>query len=232
MATFVTVQPIKGEAGVTAVTVTTPEYTGRKQRTDTVTFTTSSNKSATVTVTQAGKEVFFTNSGYDQSVINNNYVNPNGGDGYIEITTNSKAFYIGYQSDGLAPLITGATVISPAAGEATVVKGGPSGDSDRYIGDYGGYYTWKTITPAGDPGADGQYRIRISMTFPANNTQSSKKLSLRIYDTDDYSHGLSESFTQSAAIAVSQSPPSPTTEGNSTQVTVTSKEHWDANVND
>ena len=32
MATFVTVQPIKGEAGVTAVTVTAPEYTGRKQR--------------------------------------------------------------------------------------------------------------------------------------------------------------------------------------------------------
>ena len=225
MATFVTVQPIKGEAGVTAVTVTAPEYTGRKQRTDTVTFTTSSNKSATVTVTQAGKEVFFTNSGYDQSVINNNYVNPNGGNGYIEITTNSKAFYIGYQSDGLAPLITGATVVSPAAGEATVVGGNPIGYS-------GVYSNLKTITPTGDPGADGQYRIRISMTLPANNTQSSKELSLRICDADDYSHGLSESFTQSAAIAVSQSALSPTAEGDSTKVTVTSKEHWDASVND
>ena len=225
MATFVTVQPIEGEAGVTTVTVTAPEYTGRKQRTDTVTFTTSSNKSATVTVTQAGKEVFFTNSGYDQSVINNNYVNPNGGDGYIEITTNSKAFYIGYMSDGLAPLITGATVVSPAAGAATVVGGDPIGYS-------GVYSNLKTITPTGDPGADGQYRIRISMTLPANNTQSSKELSLRICDADDYSNGLSESFTQSAAIAVSQSALSPTAEGGSTQVTVTSQEHWDASVDD
>lgn len=227
MATFVTVQPIKGEAGVTAVTVTAPEYTGRKQRTDTVTFTTSSNKSAIVTVTQSGKEVFFTISGYDQSVINKNYVNPNGGDGYIEITTNSKAFCIGYQSDGLAPLITVATVVSPAAGEATVVGGNP-------IGYDGVYSNLKTITPTGDPGADGQYRIRISMTFPANNTQSSKELSLGICDADDYSHSISESFIQQAdiAIAVSPSSLSPTAEGDSSQVTVTSQEHWDASVND
>lgn len=229
MATFVTVQPVKGDAGVTAVTVTAPEYTGRKQRTDTVTFTTSSNKSATVTVTQAGKEVFFTNSGYDQSVINDNYVNPNGGDGYIEITTNSKAFYIGYQSDGLAPLITGATVVSPAAGEATVVGGNPIGYS-------GVYSNLKTITPTGDPGADGQYRIRISMTFPANNTQSNKELHLKIWDTDDSddSHELSESFIQPAdiAIAVSPSSLSPTAKGGSSQATVTSKEHWDASVDD
>lgn len=225
MATFVTVQPIEGEAGVTAVTVTAPEYTGRKQRTDTVTFTTSSNKSATVTVTQAGKEVFFTNSGYDQSVINYHYVNPNGGAGYIEITTNSRAFYLGYYSSGLEPTITVATVISPAAGAATVVGGGPSGD-------YGRYYTWKTITPTGDPGADGQYRIRISMTIPANSTQSSKEMSLRIYDADDYSHGLSKSLTQPAAISVSQSSLSPTAEGDSSQVTVTSQEHWDASVDD
>lgn len=225
MATFVTVQPIEGEAGVTAVTVTAPEYTGRRQRTDTVTFTTSSNKSATVTVTQSGKEVFFTTSGYDQSVINYHYVNSNGGAGYIEITTNSRAFYLGYYSSGLEPTITGATVISPAAGAATVVGGGPGGD-------YGRFYTWKTITPTGDPGADGQYRIRISMTLPANNTQSSKELSLKIYDADDYSYGLSESFTQPAAIAVSQSALSPTAEGDSSQVTVTSQEHWDASVDD
>ena len=225
MATFVTVQPIEGEAGVTSVRVTAPEYTGRKQRTDTVTFTTSSNKSAIVTVTQSGKEVFFTISGYDQSVINYRYINPNGGAGYIEIRTNSRAFYLGYYSTGLEPTITGATVISPAAGAVTVVGGGPSGD-------YGRYYTWKTITPTGDPGADGQYRIRISMTLPAHNTQSSKELSLRICDVDDYSHSISESFTQSAAIAVSQSALSPTAEGDSTQVTVTSQEHWDASVND
>lgn len=227
MATFVTVQPIKGEAGVTAVTVTAPEYTGRKQRTDTVTFTTSSNKSATVTVTQSGKEVFFTISGYDQSVINNNYINPKGGDGYIEITTNSKAFYIGYQSEGLAPLITGATVVSPAAGEATVVGGNHTGYS-------GVYSNLKTITPTGDPGADGQYRIRISMTFPANDTQSNKELPLKIRDVDDSddSHELSESFIQPADIAVSPSSLSPTAKGDSTQVTVTSQEHWDASVDD
>lgn len=218
MATFVTVQPMEGEAGVTSVTVTAPEYTGRRQRTDTVTFTTSSNKSATVTVNQSGKAVFFSISGYDQSVINKSHINPSGGAGYIEVTTNSRAFCIGYYSDGLAPTITGATVVSPTAGEATVVIRGPSAS-------YGRFYTWRTITPTGDPGIDGQYIIRVSMTLPANNTQSNKELGLRIYDAEGDSIRLSESFTQPAAIAVSQSALSPSAEGDSTQVTVTSQEH-------
>lgn len=229
MATFVTVQPIEGEAGVTAVAVTAPEYTGRKQRTDTVTFTTSSNKSATVTVTQAGKEVFFATTGYDGSVyVGYRIISANGGNGYIEISTNSRQFYIGFYAGaytGVEPTITGATVVGPSAGGASVVAGGPSGD-------YGRYYTWKTITPTGDPGADGLYRIRIYMTFAANNTQSAKTLSLKIYDADDYSHGWSEGASQAAPITISQSALSPTAEGDSTQVTVTSQEHWDASVND
>ena len=145
MATFVTVQPIEGEAGVTAVTVTAPEYTGRKQRTDTVTFTTSSNKSATVTVTQSGKALFFATHSYDQSVINFRRINSNGGSGYIEISTNSRSLFFGWYSGGQSPFfveptVTGATVVSPAAGEASMVDGGPSGEIGRY-------HTWKTITP-------------------------------------------------------------------------------------
>lgn len=225
MATFVTVQPIEGEAGVTAVTVTAPENTGRRQRTDTVTFTTSSNKSATVIVNQSGKAVFFSISGYDQSVINKPNINPSGGAGYIEITTNSRAFCLGYYSDGLVPTITGATITSPTAGAADIVDRGPSTSYDRF-------YTWKTIIPTGDPGVDGQYIIRVSMTLPANNTQSNKELGLRICDADDYSIRLSESFTQSAVITVSQSTLSPSAEGDSAQVTVTSQEHWDASVDD
>ena len=227
MATFVTVQPIEGEAGVTTVAVTAPEYTGRKQRMDTVIFTTSSNKSATVTVTQTGKEVFFTTTGYDGSVyIGDGVISANGGNGYIEISTNSRQFYFGYYSGqfvSIEPTITGATVISPSAGGASGTSGGPGADFD---------FDWRTITPTGDPGANGLYRIRIYMTFAANNTQSKKTLHLSIYDADDYSHGWSEQASQAAPITVSQSTLSPTSEGDSAQVTVTSQEHWDASVND
>lgn len=228
MAKFVTVQPIEGEAGVTTVIVTAPEYTGRKQRMDTVTFTTSSNKSATITVTQTGKEVFFTTAGYDGSVyIREGVINPNGGNGYIEIDTNSRQFYIGDylgQFGAIEPTITGAFVISPAAGGADVVSGGPSADY--------GNFNWKTITPYVDHGANSTYRIRINMTFPANNTQSEKRVSLKIYDADDYSYSWLEQASQAAPITVSQYALSPTSEGGSAQVTVTSQEHWDASVDD
>ena len=230
MATFVTVQPIEGEAGVTAVTVTAPEYTGRKQRTDTVTFTTSSNKSATVTVTQSGKAIFFTTHNYDQSVINYRWINSNGGSGYIDISTNSRSLFFGWYSGGQSPIyveptVTGATVVSPAAGGVSMVDGGPSGMIGRY-------YAWKTLTPTGDPGADGTYTIRIYLTFPANNGESNRDCSLKIIDADNNDPTWSETFTQAAAITVSQSTLSPTAEGDSSQVTVTSQEHWDASVDD
>lgn len=228
MAKFVTVQPIEGEAGVTTVMVTAPEYTGRKQRIDTVTFTTSSNKSATITVTQTGKEVFFTTAGYDGSVYTKQWViNPNGGNGYIEISTNSRQFYFGYQSmgsSGIEPTITGATVISPASGGVSVGDGRPSTDF--------GNLTWKVITPNVDNGANYGYRIRINMTFPANNTQSEKTLRLQIYDADNYSYGWAEEARQAAPITLSQYALSPTSEGGSAQVTVTSQEHWNASVDD
>ena len=231
MATFVTVQPIEGEAGVTAVTVTAPEYTGRKQRTDTVTFTTASNKSATVTVTQSGKDTFFTTHNYDQSVVKYGWIDLNGGSGYIDISTNSRSFFFGWYVGGgevidfVEPTVTGATVISPAAGEVSMVDS--DGPMDSLLVRY---HHWKTVTPSGDPGADGTYTIRIFLTFPANNGESDRECRLKIVNVDDYGFPWTEKFTQSAAITVSQPALSSTAEGGSTQVTVTSPEHWDASV--
>lgn len=220
MATFVTVQPIEGEAGVTAVTVTAPEYTGRKQRTDTITFTTSSNKSAAVTVTQSGKAVSFTAQSCDQSVVNYGWINSNGGSGYIDISTNSRSLFFGW----LFGTVTGATIVSPVAGEVTIADGRPSED-------IAGHFPWKVITPVGDPGADGTYTIRIYLTFPANNGKSNRNCILRIIDVDTGSTWTGQ-FTQPAVITVSESALSPAAEGDSTQVTITSQEHWDASVDD
>ena len=228
MATFATVQPVEGESGVTLVTVSTPEYTGRNTRTDTVAFTTSTGKSATVTVTQQGKEVSFVTSGYDGSVyIGYRVLSANGGNGYIDITTNSRQFYFGYGTNGTyVPIqITGATVTSPAAGAATVEAGYPSGDYSRY-------HSWVLITATGDPGKDNQYRIRIYLTVPANNTQQSKSLDLIIYDHDNYQYSWSEQATQPAAISTGVSSVNHESEGDDSTFTVTSQEHWDASVND
>ena len=70
------------------------------------------------------------------------------------------------------------------------------------------------------------------MTLPANNEDISKTLNLKVVDVDNYGPEWTETFTQPAPISVSQSVLSPTAEGGSTEVTVTSQESWDASVND
>ena len=228
MATFATVRPVEGESGETAVVVTTPEYHGRSNRVDTVRFTTSTGKSATVTVTQKGQPIFFATAGYDGTAyIGYRIISSNGGNGYIEINTNSKWFYFGYGTNGTyVPIsITGATVVSPAAGGATVTAGSPSGD-------YGRYYSWVLITPTGDPGENGLYRIRINLTIPANNTQQSRSLDLKIYDHDDYSYQWSEQASQPCSISVIPSSVEHPYQGDNTSLNVTSQEHWDATIND
>lgn len=122
-------------------------YTGREDRTATITAETSGGATDTATINQSGKPAHITIATKTYSV--------GATDGSVEITGTSNVASLA---------LVGSTRISGAIYKLTVnevVDESWNGSADTQVD--------------GDPGAYADYSFKLSITYPANNTESAKK---------------------------------------------------------
>lgn len=128
-------------------TIQVKAYTGRKDRSATVTAQTSSGATDNSTVNQSGKPAHITIATKTYSV--------GATGGSVEITGTSNAASLS---------LVGSTRISGAVYKLTVnevVDESWNGSADTQVD--------------GDPGASADYSFKLNITYPANNTESAKK---------------------------------------------------------
>lgn len=153
---WITLNPQSG-TGNKEVDVQVPAYTGRNQRTGTITATTEGEATDTVSVTQSGKAEFITTNSTSFNVGNN------GGTVLIEGSSNSAGIKVVENTQHV-----GGAGYSIEVNE--VEDESWNGSSD--------------ITIDGDPGASAQFTFKLTVTLPANHTTSSRTHQITLQNGD------------------------------------------------
>lgn len=149
----------------------------------------------------------------------------------VSVVQNGKAIYITKESDpNVGAEATTATVIFKTNVEKFKLEIGNSGTvgsikiDDIYISEVGGIYT-----PAGDPGASGEYVVIVVVNFAANGSIQNKQYTVKASDSVNAEVSATATITQSAADSnLTVSPEQLTFEatGGAKTITITSNDSW------
>ena len=149
----------------------------------------------------------------------------------VSVVQNGKAIYITKESDpNVGAAATTATVKFKTNVEKFKLEIGNSGTvgsvkvNNVDVPEAGGIYT-----PAGDPGASGEYVVTVVVNFAANGSIQNKQYTVKASDSVNAEVSATATITQSAADSnLTVSPEQLTFEatGGSKTITITSNDSW------
>lgn len=196
---WITASPTSGTGNGTS-SITAPAYTGRNQRTGTITVTTNGGQSATVAVTQSALAAFVTAGG-------NQSISATATAATVTFTSNVQAFKVTPTG--------GASITSVKVNGTAVTASGAASD---------GVYT-----PSGDPGGSAQYTVGITVSVPANTTITAKTFTVKLEHSTTASISGTVTINQSSgSSSISVSPTSLTfaAGGETKTINITSNDSW------
>lgn len=149
----------------------------------------------------------------------------------VSVVQNGKAIYITKESDpNVGAAATTATVKFKTNAEKFKLEIGNSGTvgsvkvNNVDVPEAGGTYT-----PAGDPGASGEYTVTVVVNFAANGSIQNKQYTVKASDSVNTEVSATATITQSAAdSSLTVSPEQLTFEatGGAKTITITSNDSW------